>query len=98
MDGAVGNSVSQLFGHGYNSNMVAQNLVNEVLALAVDDRLELYELLRQNLLDDPELDPLTDQQRRILDERLDDIEAGTDECLPWEQVQAELRESLRKRQ
>jgi putative addiction module component (TIGR02574 family) len=74
--------------------MVARNLLADVLALPLADRLELFEHLRDNLRNEPDLDPLTDEQKRILDERLDDYEANPDEGSTWEEVEARILKSL----
>ena len=69
--------------------MVAKNLLAEVLALPLADRKESFEHLRENLRNEPDLDPLTDEQKRIFEERLDDYEANPNGGSTWEEVEAD---------
>ena len=73
--------------------MVAKSLLAEVLALPLADRVELFEHLRDSLRNEPDLDPLTAEQKRILKERLDDYEADPDEGSSWEEVEARILKS-----
>ncbi|HEY2587527.1 MAG TPA: addiction module protein [Tepidisphaeraceae bacterium] len=77
--------------------MVAKNLLDNVLALPVDDRLELFEKLRENLLNDPELSALTAEEMQLLDERLAEFEADPTGGAPWEEVEARLAGLLKGR-
>jgi putative addiction module component (TIGR02574 family) len=70
--------------------MVAKNLLNDVLALPVDERLEFFEQLRNNLLSDPSIHPLTDSERQILDEGLAEYESSSNTGSPWDEVEARL--------
>jgi len=58
----------------------------EIDALNVKERLELIESLWASLIVDPSTVPITEAQRKMLDERLDEIEAGDDAGAPWEEV------------
>lgn len=71
--------------------MVAQNLIDNLLALPADERLELAEKLWDSLRDTVQAMPLTDEQKAMLDERLLDMEQHPDDEIPWEQVEADLR-------
>jgi putative addiction module component (TIGR02574 family) len=73
--------------------MVAKNLLADVLALPLPDRVELFEHLRDNLRNEPDLDPLTEEQKRILEERLADYDANPDEGSSWEEVEARILKS-----
>ena len=73
--------------------MVARNLLADVLALPLADRVELFEHLRDNLRNEPDLDPLTEEQKRILEERLAEYDADPDEGSSWEEVEARILNS-----
>jgi putative addiction module component (TIGR02574 family) len=73
--------------------MVARNLLADVLALPLPDRVELFEHLRDNLRNEPDLDPLTEEQKRILEERLAEYDANPDEGSTWEEVEARILKS-----
>ncbi len=66
----------------------------EIDNLNVEERLELIESLWESLVADPSMIPVTDAQKRILDERLDEIEAGDDAGTPWEDVKARIQKRL----
>lgn len=63
-------------------------------SLNVEERLELIESLWESLTEDPSNVPVTDAQKRMLDERLDEIEAGDDVGAPWEEVRARILKLL----
>jgi putative addiction module component (TIGR02574 family) len=77
--------------------MVARNLLNDVLALPVEERLEFFEGLRQNLLNEPGLHVLTEDERQVLDARLADYESNPADGSPWEEVEARLMGLLKDR-
>lgn len=62
--------------------------------LNVEERLELIESLWESLIVDPSNVPITEAQKRMLDERLDEIEAGDDGGAPWEEVRARILKRL----
>jgi putative addiction module component (TIGR02574 family) len=70
--------------------MVARNIIQDLLSLPVTERLEIFERLRENLLNDPELHPITETEKQLLDERLAEYEADPDAGSPWEEVEARL--------
>jgi putative addiction module component (TIGR02574 family) len=70
--------------------MVAKNLLDDVLALPVDQKLEFFERLRVDLMNDPTLNPLSEADRQLLDERLKEYEEDPTEGSPWEVVEARL--------
>ena len=59
--------------------------------LTPQEQLRLLEQIWERLSRNPEALPLTDQQRQELDLRLDDLEAGNDSGIPWNEVLRRLR-------
>jgi len=57
-------------------------------------RLRLAELDTDQWLDDD--DPLTDEQKAMLDARLAEIEKHPERALPWDEVRARLEARLLK--
>jgi putative addiction module component (TIGR02574 family) len=57
-------------------------------------RVKLAELDGERWLDDD--DPLTDQQKALLDARLADMEKHPEKSIPWEEVKRELEARLAK--
>ena len=59
--------------------------------LSVEERMRLLEQLWDSLSKTPAAVPLTDVQREELDRRLDDLERGGAEGIPWEEVLRQIR-------
>ncbi len=66
----------------------------DIESLDVEQRLQLIEALWNSLLDRPEALPMTDAQRRELDRRLDEIDAGDTAGIPWDEVMSQLRKKM----
>lgn len=66
----------------------------EIDSLSIEERLELIESLWESLVVDPSNIPVTDAQKQMLDERLDEIESGDDAGTPWEEVKARILKRL----
>ena len=60
--------------------------------LSPDERLRLIEVLWESLRTRPESVPLTRAQRDELDHRLDELDRGETETIPWEEVKQRLRD------
>ena len=68
--------------------MIDKSLLTRVTSLSPADRLELIGKVWDTLsLDDL---PVTDDDRKLLDARLADMEANPDDQSPWSEVQARL--------
>lgn len=59
--------------------------------LSTEERLELIERVWESLSRRPEAIPLTEEQRRDLDSRLDELEQNGPDGLTWEEVVREAR-------
>lgn len=68
-----------------------QELVAEILALPVDDRVRLVEEIWDSISAVPEALPLTEWQKEELDRRLDDLEKNPDAGSTLEEVFARIR-------
>ncbi len=67
----------------------------EIEKLGVDERLDLIEALWESLAGDPSQIPVPDYHKAVLDERLDEIDAGDDAGIPWDEVLERVRKRLR---
>jgi putative addiction module component (TIGR02574 family) len=67
----------------------------EIDKLGVDERLDLIEEIWESLVSDPRQVPLPDAHKAVLDKRLDQIEAGDDRGIPWEEVLNRIRNRLK---
>ena len=59
--------------------------------LSPEERLQLLDRLWESLRSHPEQLPLTAAQREELDRRLDELDRGETEGIPWEEVLERLR-------
>ncbi len=62
----------------------------DILTLPVRERIRLAEALWESLGSEPEAFALNDDQRRLLDQRLDASLANPDDLLTWDEVKAGL--------
>ena len=70
--------------------------MSDVLALPVEERLRLVEEIWDSIADEVEASPLTDAQRREVDRRWAAHMANPQAAIPWEQVEAEILERLKR--
>lgn len=68
-----------------------QELVAEILALPVEDRVRLVEAIWDSISAVPEALPLTEWQKEELDRRLDDLQKNPDAGSTLEEVFARIR-------
>ena len=72
-------------------------IIEELPKLTPEDRAEIQarldELAGQGWLDDGEL---TDEEKRVVDTRLDECERNPSSFVPWEQAKAQIKASLKK--
>lgn len=74
--------------------MSVQELEAQALKLSPPERARLAEVLWESIADevnaDPDVLPLSDEQRAELDRRLADYRAHPETSVPWEEVKARL--------
>ena len=66
----------------------------EIEKLNVEERLDLIEALWESLSANPSQIPVPDSHKAMLDERLDEIDAGDDAGIPWNEVLERVRKRL----
>lgn len=71
-----------------NGGSMSPSLLPEILALPVSQRMELAAKIWESIK--PQEIELTEEHRRILDERIKAYEANPTEGRPWEEVKADL--------
>ena len=69
--------------------MSAVDLTAEILALSVEDRIQLVTSIWDSIAEDAI--PTTEEEERILEERLRHHEANPSEGTPWREVLERLR-------
>lgn len=65
--------------------------------MSATDRLRLIDEIWESLEQEAEVEPLTETQRSEIDRRLANADANPEAGIPWEQVQANARDRLRRR-
>jgi len=64
---------------------------SDVMELSVAERIELVEDLWDTIAEVPEIVELTEEQKRVLDERLEAYHKNPDAGSPWEDVKNRIR-------
>jgi putative addiction module component (TIGR02574 family) len=64
----------------------------DISKLSPEERLRLLEQLWDSLTQSPNDVPMTEVQERELDRRLDEVDSGEIEGIPWDDVLTQLRE------
>ena len=65
--------------------------VSDAMDLGVAERIELVEDLWDSITEVPEKVELTDEQKKVLDERLEAYHRNPNEGSPWEVVKERIR-------
>jgi len=65
--------------------------VSDAMDLGVAERIELVEDLWDSIAEVPEKVELTDEQKKVLDERLEAYHRNPNEGSPWEVVKERIR-------
>jgi putative addiction module component (TIGR02574 family) len=64
----------------------------DIQQLTVPQRLDLISLLWDSIPDSPDALPMPEWHREELERRLAEADASPESAIPWEEVQARLRE------
>ncbi len=76
--------------------MDRSRILTAIRALPFDEQVELLEQLADELRIYPVIpDEIDDETKRMLDERIKDMEANPDDCVPWEVVKDEIQKKLK---
>ena len=62
--------------------------------LDVEEKLELIEDLWESLASDPTSVPVTEAQKKMLDDRIAEMDAGEVDSIPWEDVKARISKEV----
>jgi putative addiction module component (TIGR02574 family) len=74
--------------------MTAKAILAQARTLPADERIRLVQDLWDTIAEEPESVEISDEHRRILDERMREHEANPGDVVPWEVVKAEMRKAL----
>jgi putative addiction module component (TIGR02574 family) len=64
--------------------------------LSTEEKIEYVQSLWDHIASDVDTVPLTDWQKKLLDERLEDLEENPEGGIPWSQVRAGVLRRLGK--
>ena len=74
----------------YTKGMTRSEILKSVLALPMDERIQLVEDVWESIAETPDAITLTDEQRQELDRRLDARARGDWNGSPWEVVKQRI--------
>lgn len=66
-------------------------LIDELKSLPVSERLDLVEMLWDSIAADPDSIPVTEEQARLIDERLESHRREPASGIAWETLRTELK-------
>ena len=65
--------------------------LNEIVNLSIEDRIRLVQAIWDSIAAEQAYPDLTEQQKRELDNRIDDYEMNPDNVLTWEEIKASIK-------
>ncbi|HAZ43300.1 MAG TPA: hypothetical protein DDW76_29540 [Cyanobacteria bacterium UBA11369] len=65
--------------------------LNEIATLSIEDRIRLVQAIWDSIAAEQAYPALTEQQKRELDNRIDDYEMNPDNVLTWEEIKASIK-------
>ncbi|MBI3372875.1 MAG: addiction module protein [Betaproteobacteria bacterium] len=74
--------------------MNAEPIIQNFRRLSAAEKIRLVQQLWDEIADQAAELPLTDAQKQLLDELIDEHEANSDDAEPWEQVRDEILRKL----
>ena len=74
--------------------MNIETIVSGFRELSPDEKIRLVQEFWDQIADDVQRSPLTDSQRRLLDERLADEERNPDDVEPWAKAKDDILRNL----
>ena len=63
----------------------------EIKTWSVDDRLELFHEMWDNIATDAGVLPMSSEVRQLLEERLAEDEANPDDVITWDEIKSSLK-------
>lgn len=66
--------------------MSMQSKINDILALPAEERLRIVEAIWDSIAAEPDGIPVTDAQRREIQQRLDGYRRDPASAIPWERA------------
>ncbi len=74
--------------------MNAEPLLETFRKLTASEKIRLVQQMWDEIAEEASHLPLSDAQRQLLDERIDEHEANPDDVEPWDQVRNEILRKL----
>lgn len=71
--------------------MEVSTLFSEALALDLEQRIELMKAILDSIASDSVSVHLTDDQKKVFDSRIADLEANPNNFLTWDEIKAHVR-------
>ncbi|HVS35693.1 MAG TPA: addiction module protein [Gemmataceae bacterium] len=64
----------------------------DITAMNIDDRIALVQAIWDSIADETDAFPVSDEQQRLLDRRIAELDANANNVVTWEEFNARLRE------
>ena len=74
--------------------MRTESFVSQFRELSSDEKIQLVQELWDEIVEEVSRRPLSESQRRLLDERLADEEQNPDDVEPWAKAKADILQDL----
>ena len=74
--------------------MSAQSLIEEFRKLSMADKIRAAQDLWEEVAEEASAQPLTEAQKRLLDERIREHDESPEDVEPWEKVRADILREL----
>lgn len=65
--------------------------LNEIVALSIEDRINLVQAIWDSIATDQAYTDLTDMQKQELDRRIADSENNPDNVMTWQEIKASIK-------
>jgi putative addiction module component (TIGR02574 family) len=65
--------------------------LNEIVALSIEDRINLVQAIWDSIATDRAYTDLTDMQKQELDRRIADSESNPDNVMTWQEIKASIK-------
>jgi putative addiction module component (TIGR02574 family) len=65
--------------------------LNEIVALSIEDRINLVQAIWNSIATDQAYTDLTDMQNQELDRRIADSESNPDNVMTWQEIKASIK-------
>ena len=63
----------------------------DITAMSIDDRIALVQAILDSIADETDAFPVTEEQQRVLDRRISELDANPKNVVTWEEFNARIQ-------